>query len=664
MAASATRASLLEFLKQELKPYDGRLGRSLRMALACMIVVLVSMSQQVPEAALSCYLIFFAARNNAGSGILIAIALIVAASVGILIGLLFLQIAADEPMLRLGFLVLFTFGGMFFSQASRAGAIAATVGFVLAFVMTLYDIVPIPELLSRGLSWMWVVVFFPMATLILVNVLFGPNPARLARRAIAERLRTSAGLLAGDTGLRERAEELLAEGTEEIGTLSRMGGLFGYFSKQEGGRLVAMAPASQHLLTLALAEPGEGDPKTRAMLLHLAGLVEAGEPLGQAPHANAPGAILEIAERLAGLWSGAIVDDGPAEPKSSMLAPDAFTNPVYTQFALKALLAVVITYMIYTAWDWFEVHTAMITCFYVALGSAGETLHKSALRIAGCLVGAAMGVGSIILFMPHMTDIGHLLLLVGVGSFIAAWVSNGSGRIQYMGWQMALAFFLCVLHGYGPTFDLAVASNRIIGILIGNVVVALIFLGIWPVSVSSGFAKALQRAVEPLGRALKREPVRLASVWPLLAEARRLGGLSMFEANRLRIKSPVLPHGRTIADAVEGAAQTMARLEVTRSMPRYLFGAPRCVKAATLAYEASAVEFLDRAGSAIVAPRPQTRADLTASLARGDAALERLEIVAARQGTARSRWKRDLERTMRLYRELQAELSSAVGQLS
>lgn len=664
MAVPTTRASLLEFLKQELKPYDGRLGRSLRMALACMIVVLVSMSQQVPEAALSCYLIFFAARNNAGSGILIAIALIVAASVGILIGLLFLQIAADEPMLRLGFLVLFTFGGMFFSQASRAGAIAATVGFVLAFVMTLYDIVPIPELLSRGLSWMWVVVFFPMATLILVNVLFGPNPAKLARRAIADRLRVAAQLLAGETAVREKAEELLAEGTEEIGTLTRMGGLFGYFSKQEGGRLVAMAPASQHLLTLALAQPGEGDAKTRAMLVHLADVVEAGEPLGQAPHANVSGALPEIAEHLAGLWSGAIVDDGPAEPKSSMLAPDAFTNPVYTQFALKALLAVVITYMIYTAWDWFEVHTAMITCFYVALGSAGETLHKSALRIAGCLVGAAMGVGSIILFMPHMTDIGHLLLLGGVGSFIAAWVSNGSGRIQYMGWQMALAFFLCVLHGYGPTFDLAVASNRIIGILIGNVVVALIFLGIWPVSVSSGFAKALQRAVEPLGRALKREPVRLASVWPLLAEARRLGGLSMFEANRLRIKSPVLPHGRTIADAVESAAQTMARLEVTRSMPRYLFGAPRCVKAATLAYEATAAEFLDRAGSAIVTPRPQTRADLTASLARGDAALERLEIVAARQGTARSWWKRDLERTMTLYRELQTELSGAIGQLS
>jgi len=115
---------------------------------------------------------------------------------------------------------------------------------------------------------------------------------------------------------------------------------------------------------------------------------------------------------------------------------------------------------------------------------------------------------------------------------------------------------------------------------------------------------------------------------------------------------------------VESAAQTMARLEVTRSMPRYLFGAPRCVKAATLAYEATAAEFLDRAGSAIVTPRPQTRADLTASLARGDAALERLEIVAARQGTARSWWKRDLERTMTLYRELQTELSGAIGQLS
>ncbi|MHA6729279.1 FUSC family protein [Devosia sp. A369] len=656
MAAASTSARLTDFLRAELRPYDGRLGASLRMALACMIVVLIAMSQQVPEAALSCYLIFFAARNNAGSGILIAGGLIVAASVGILIGLLFLQLAADEPMLRLALLVLFTFGGMFFSQASRAGAIAATIGFVFAFVMTLYDIIPIPELLSRALSWMWVVVFFPMATLILVNALLGPNPAHLARRAIADRLSITARLLAGDATARAEGEALLAAGAGDLATFTGMGGLFGYFSRDEARRLLAMAPDSQNLLALAVALPTAGQVDTAASLAVLADAVRQGKPMP-------PGPLADPVKRLAGLWAGTISATAAAEPKPPLLAPDAFTNPVYLQFALKALLAVLITYLIYTAWDWFEVHTAMITCFYVALGSAGETLHKSALRIAGCLIGAVMGVGAIFLFMPQMTDIGHLLVLVGIGSFIAAWVSNGSSRIQYMGWQMALAFFLCVLPGFGPSFDVSVATNRVIGILLGNVVVALVFLGIWPVSVTGAFAQALRSAVLPLRNALRREPTRLASVWPLLAEARRLGSLSIFEANRLRIRSPVLPHGRTIADAVDEVAQTLVRVEANRQTPRYLFGAPRCVKAATLAYEASAAEFLDRAGSAMVSAEPPMQAELMRRLARSAAALGRLEILATRYARPRSGWKRDLDRTMVLYRKLQAELSSATEQV-
>lgn len=655
---------MLDFLLRELAPFEGRLGHSLRMMLACMIVVLIAMSQHVPEAALSCYLIFFAARDNAGSGILIAAGLIVAASIGILLGLLMLQLAADEPMLRLGLLVLFTFGGMFFSQASRIGAIAATIGFVLAFVMTLYDIVPIPELLSRGLSWMWVVVFFPMATLILVNALLGPNPARLARRAIANRLRVAGRLLAGDATAVAPARAFLAEGESGVTGLARMAGLFGYFSKDEGRRLSAMAPQSQRLLAMASAQPTGDHAQARATVLQLADAVLAAKPFLVVSGVIAPSPINQTAVHMVRLWNtNGALPTALGEAKVPLLAPDAFTNPVYIQFALKALLAVLITYVIYTAWDWFDIHTAMITCFYVALGSAGETLHKATLRMAGCLIGAAMGVGSIVWLMPHMTDIGQLLVLIGVGSFIAAWVSNGSSRIQYMGWQMALAFFLCVLPGFGPGFDVSVATNRIIGIVLGNGVVALVFLGIWPVSVTGAFAQALQQAITPLSRALRRERTGFDHVWSKLAEARRLGSLSMFEVNRLRIRSPILPHGRTIADAIEAATRTMLRLEAVRSGARYLLGAPRCVKAATLAYEASAAEFLDRAGSAMLTPQPQARADLRLCLANSKNALARLNSLAARRGRAHERWKRDLSKTMMQYQNLQADLSRALEQV-
>ena len=651
MAATRTKPGLYALLLDELRPYEGRLGASLRMALCCVIVVVLAMSQQVPEAALSCYLIFFASRDNAASGILIAIALIIAASVGILLGLVFLQFAADEPMLRLGFMAAFTCGGMYFSVATRAGPIAATVGFVFAFVMTLYDFVPIPELLSRGLSWMWVVVFFPMATLILVNALIGPNPATLARKSVGKRLRASAALLRGDDGAIEEARELLEEPAGELASPARLGAIFGFHSKVEAQRLAAILPRVQGLLAETLG--AKSDLLLAREIDEVADAIERRlQPVGGWRVAVGTGQSALLAQHIgeiADLWTGRRAI--PAIEKTEAAPSDTFTNPAYMQFALKTMLAVFITYGIYTARNWFEIHTAMITCFYVALGSTGETLHKAALRIAGCLIGAAMGIASIVFFMPHMTDIGHLLLLVAVGSFIAAWVSNGSNLIQYMGWQMALAFFLCVLQGFGPAFDIDVATNRILGILIGNVVVTIVFLWLWPVSVSAGTALHLGMAVEGLAAALRRTGKSLAGIMPELDAARRLSRLSAFEASRLRVRSPLLPHAKTIMDASQDAMAGIARVQLLRARPRYLFGAPRCVKAATLAQEESAARFLDDAASAIVRPEPEARTMLDQSLSRSFDTLARLERVLA-QTPRRASWRGDLDATARTYREL------------
>ncbi|MBE7209689.1 MAG: FUSC family protein, partial [Gluconacetobacter diazotrophicus] len=149
--------------------------------------------------------------------------------------------------------------------------------------------------------------------------------------------------------------------------------------------------------------------------------------------------------------------------------------------------------------DWTAIGTAYVTCFFVALGTIGETVHKMTLRITGCLVGAALGIGSILLLMPSMTGFGQLCVLFGAVAFAGIWIGFGSARVSYAGWQMLLAFALTTLQGYGPTLDMQTARDRVVGILLGNVVTTLVFRFVWPVPVGGAIRADMAKACETLG---------------------------------------------------------------------------------------------------------------------------------------------------------------------
>ena len=162
------------------------------------------------------------------------------------------------------------------------------------------------------------------------------------------------------------------------------------------------------------------------------------------------------------------------------LKPDAFSNPAYVRFALKVTLAAMVCYLIYTGLDWAGIHTALITCCFISLESTRATLHKGALRLAGCLVGGLLGFLSIMYLVPRMESIVSLVFLIGVVSALAAWVAAGSERIAYAGLQIALAFYMCVLQSFQPDTDFDKIRDRLVGIVLGIAVTTLVFRYIWP----------------------------------------------------------------------------------------------------------------------------------------------------------------------------------------
>ena len=165
---------------------------------------------------------------------------------------------------------------------------------------------------------------------------------------------------------------------------------------------------------------------------------------------------------------------------TGLFKPDAFTNPAHVQFALKVTFAAMFCYIVYEAIDWTGIHTAFITCTFIALESTEATLYKGTLRIAGCVIGGALALFTIVFLIPHMETIASLVVVVAFVSAIGGWVTTGSQRISYAGLQIAYAFFISVFQGYAPDTDLDNVRNRVVGILFGLIVTAVVFHHIWP----------------------------------------------------------------------------------------------------------------------------------------------------------------------------------------
>jgi multidrug resistance protein MdtO len=186
--------------------------------------------------------------------------------------------------------------------------------------------------------------------------------------------------------------------------------------------------------------------------------------------------------------------------------------------------------------DWPGLLTSIVTVFFVALGSVGETVHKLVLRISGALIGGLLAGLSIVFVLPHFDDIGQLCALTAVVALFAGWVATSSERLSYAGMQIALAFFMGLLQTYSPATDLTVLRDRVVGILLGNVVMTLVFSGLWPESAITRLRGALADALRGMA-ALLRSPQNAATdrqqTVEALARADNFAALSRFEMQML-----------------------------------------------------------------------------------------------------------------------------------
>lgn len=501
-----------------LAPFPGRLGLATRIALVCALTVLVTSAYGTPEAAISAYIVFFLIRPDRVTSAILSVALLLLITVIIGIVLAVAIFCIDAPALRVACIAVLSIGFLFLASASKLRPVGAILAMIVGFGLDELGLAPLGEAATRGLLYAWLMVAIPVGVALCVNLLVAPSPRKLANALQAKRLRLAARMLAGRATGAERSAfgAVLRGGNRQLTTWLKLSKLEGTSTAADSAALGHAAEASTAILLavdLATREPEATLPAALAASLadtldQMAAMLGAGGyPVDIAlelPDATElpPLAALVLAELRAAIEGfatpQAAAGTKPAAPASGhagFFEPDAWSNPDHVRYALKTTAAAMFCYVLYQQLDWPGIHTCFITCYMVSLGTMAETVEKLTLRIAGCLAGALLGTLIIVFLIPSLTSVGELLVLVFAGAWLAAWVATGGPRISYAGMQIAFAFFLCVVQGAAPGFNLVLARDRVIGVLLGNLVVYLVFTRVWPVSIEKSIDKVLAALV-------------------------------------------------------------------------------------------------------------------------------------------------------------------------
>ncbi|AOK19318.1 fusaric acid resistance protein [Burkholderia cepacia] len=502
-----------------LAPFPGRASIAARVALICALTAFVTAAYGTPEAALSAYVVFFMIRADRVTSVVLAAALllIVTIVIGLVLGIAIFSI--DYSILRVACMAVLSVALLYLTSASKLRPVGAILAMIVGFGLDQLGLAPFGEAATRALLYIWLTIAIPVGVAIVVNLLIAPSPRKLAHAQLAKRLRLAAQRLRGDDAARDAFDASLHEGDKQLLTWLKLSTLEGSSSAADFAALrQAVASSTAILVAVALAdrEPGARLPGTyatpiAATLDEMADILDQGgypvdvtltlppadalAPLARVVATDLHAAITRFAEpgataaappvdaNASAACNAAEPTAPPPAPRGGFFLPDARTNPDHIRYALKTTAAAIFCYLLYSQLDWSGIHTCVVTCYIVSLGSTAETVEKLTLRILGCIVGALLGTAALVFVVPSLSSVGHLMALVFAGGWLAAWVAFGSPRIAYAGFQIAFAFFLCVIQGAGPGFDLTIARDRTIGILLGNVVVYLVFTRIWPVSI-------------------------------------------------------------------------------------------------------------------------------------------------------------------------------------
>lgn len=496
-------SALLRFLQQELRGFPGRYNAMLRYLLSSVIVIITSLTLGVPQLAYSLLVVFFATQKNIVLTRMIFPLFLLVNTAAVAAAILILKFTIDVPMLRLLSVSVALLILLYQMRSSRKwGFLYFAVAITITYAQSFVDLSSDGEMLLRNCLWSWVAGCYATVVAHIVNTLLLPvEPVRQLQQELDRILTATRRALETTAAGKPTTPVTLEEIQTSVLTLhsclkfSIMRSQPFRANKEKHLAEIATAErlysASRQLASLHGGLTDTASNHCRKLAVECRSFLQClrenrrylPEPADRSQIDALPACLQEM---YSALRSVSLLDAQRSEPQQSgdtlptTARPKAALSYDYIKYGIKTLLAVALCYIFYTSVQWPGIHTSMLTCIIVAVPGLGASVHKSLLRIDGCLVGSLLALFCTIFILPHIDSITGLLLMVIPAIALSGWVTAGSERSSYAGVQILFAFSLAMFASFSPHPDLSEIRDRLVGILLGITVSTLIHSLIWP----------------------------------------------------------------------------------------------------------------------------------------------------------------------------------------
>jgi multidrug resistance protein MdtO len=525
-----------DFLKDELTPYPERAALVARMVIAATIVMLITMTFRMPYGAYASLYALTISRESpqtTGKVVTSIVAAFVLGGVYVLIGAWFFP---GDPLLRLLWVIGSLFASFYAISTMTNYAASARFGYLIIITVPLWDSQIPTELKVEGTLWaVWAITIASVVAGVGVFLFGAMRPGDEVVRSIADRLASVEELLtcysAGrpvDDKTEKKVTRLAMLGTSRLRSTLGRSTHSEQYREQMGAVVVLVArlvDIAANLTQLRIQVAGDDRQRIRALAASVAS-IHADLLSGRVPgrievnSENEPSAAVPLLREMektvllipmvfsgSGLVSAYVPSPRADQRRSTLFVADALSNPEHLKFGLKGCLAASLCYIIYNSVDWPGISTSITTCLLTALSTVGASRQKQVLRFAGAIGGGVVaGMGAQVFILPYVDSIAGFTLLFVVVTGIAAWFATSSPRLSYFGVQFAVGFYLIHLQEFTIQTSLAVARDRVAGILLGLFMMWLVFDQLWGSSAGVEMRRTFISNLRSLGQ-LVREPL-------------------------------------------------------------------------------------------------------------------------------------------------------------